>query len=177
MANLMEPVTMDKDWIIDRLKELAADEKYGNAEIVCKAALAYYNEKVRNDLDIYPGSVTLGAYCYHFEKIAYRKKERDYVVISMYVDSLNEHPGGGMWGGEDGLTLFESEMQNDDRMYNWVCEILDRRIFYSAEDLISNYEKKCGNCYNTWTAPSVQDKVQERNESDISKIKEWMSQL
>lgn len=46
MANLFEPMEIDKAWIIDRLSHLNSIETYSNASIVCETALAYYDEKV-----------------------------------------------------------------------------------------------------------------------------------
>lgn len=156
MASLFEPVVIDKNLISQSL--LVLKKKHKGLAVICEIAMDYYKTHVRNDLEIYHNSIILGDYSYYYELVAYRKTKNDYVVMSLFIDSMTDY--------------------SQPNTYDWVCNIIDRRSFYSSDELLANYRLKCGVSYSggilLYVSQSLTDHNVKRDIDTFEKLKKWM---
>lgn len=158
MANLKEPVTVNREWIPQTLQDMKAEyttNGYIEPGILCSMAMRFYQERVRNDLILFTPPIVMGDYSYEYYRVAYRVNEGDYVCFFMYIDSCNLHDYGT---GQ----VFGFVLEEEAKLREWLGEIMDRRSVYSARELINFFRNMNSD---------------EKDYGIINKLEQWIKQV
>lgn len=159
MANLTEPVTIDREWMKSNLADIRAEftsDGYIEPGMMCAMALRFYQTRVRTDLSIFPEPIVFDIYSYDYNLVAYRGKEKDYVVFQMFVDSGYHHDYG------TGQVFAWMLDKDEDGMYDLLGQIMDRRTFSSSSDLLSTYRKR---------------EIDVQENGIIDRLEQWMAKV